>query len=149
MFAIKKFFRFALPVALLASFSGCAELNYPNDSYGYGGYSDPYYDHDRYDHHDRYDRERDRWNDREKHRLDRERHELEEERRRLEEERERQEREKHERPQHDFSPPQPPPQDQLHCPPGTHPSTHRCTKEERKRGCKDYGAGDGRGCSNF
>jgi hypothetical protein len=43
---------------------------------------------------------------------------------------------------------EPPP---LVCPPGTHPSTRRCTKEERRKGCKDYGANDGtgRGCSNF
>lgn len=127
--------------------SGCAELNYPQDTYGsqgYGGYSDPYYDHDRYDW------EHERWKDREHKRLERERDRIEEERRRLEEERERLEKER-QRPPHDFSPPPPPPQDQLRCPPGTHPSTHRCTKEERKRGCKDYGANDGtgRGCSNF
>jgi hypothetical protein len=43
----------------------------------------------------------------------------------------------------------PPPQQTLHCPPGTHPSTHRCTQEERHRGCKDYGGPNGQGCSNF
>ena len=39
----------------------------------------------------------------------------------------------------------------LNCPPGTRPNNHRCTAEERRRGCKDYGANDGtgRGCSNF
>ena len=46
-------------------------------------------------------------------------------------------------------PPPPPPTPALHCPPGTHPSTHRCTKEERRRGCKDYGGPNGQGCSNF
>jgi hypothetical protein len=39
--------------------------------------------------------------------------------------------------------------EELRCPPGTRPSTHRCTKAERKKGCRDYGAPDGRGCSNF
>lgn len=69
-----------------------------------------------------------------------EREELERERERLAAERARLEREK--------ATPQIAP---LNCPPGTHPSTHRCTKAERKKGCKDYGANDGtgRGCSNF
>lgn len=44
----------------------------------------------------------------------------------------------------------PPPPPALHCPPGTHPSTHRCTKEERRnKGCRDYGGPNGTGCSNF
>lgn len=74
---------------------------------------------------------------------DRERRDLERERDRLEAERQQLEREKAAASQPKIAP--------LNCPPGTHPSTHRCTKEERKRGCKDYGANDGtgRGCSNF
>jgi len=70
-----------------------------------------------------------------------ERKRLEDERRRLEEERAQLDRQKA------AAAAQPP----LRCPPGSHPSTHRCTKAERKKGCKDYAANDGtgRGCSNF
>lgn len=123
------------------TFAGCADLaagNYPYD----GGYRDPYYGSPYYGN-DRYEYERER----ERRRLARERDRIHDERERLQDERERLERERQEAARN--VPPPPPPQAQLRCPPGTRPSTHRCTKEERKRGCKDYGAGNGLGCSNF
>ena len=135
-------FSLALPFAAVFA-GGCVDLNSANRPYdsgygNYGGYGDPYYGRDRHHDWDRERRDREKW----ERRNDR----WEQERRRHDEDR------KHD--DHHRAPPPPPPPmptrvPELRCPPGTHPSTHRCTKEERKRGCKDYGAGDGRGCSNF
>lgn len=122
----------------LATLAGCTDINYPNGGYGgygssYGGYDNSYNDYDRHR-----DWEHDRHERHERREMDRERDRLEDERRRLEAEREAARR-------------QPPParREEWHCPPGSHPSTHRCTKEERKRGCKDWGGPNGQGCSNF
>lgn len=134
-------------------FAGCTDLNYPSQPYhggynsggynnggGYngGGYNSGY--NDSYSGNDYKHRHH------EEHELEHEREKAEDERRRAEEERHRLEAER-EALRHQSPPP--PPRQELHCPPGTHPSTHRCTSEERRRGCKDYGAGNGQGCSNF
>jgi hypothetical protein len=122
-------------LAAVAMLLGCDTFNGPPSPYGYGGYGappppPPYYGD--------YERQREWEHQRhEQHELNEEREHLDEERRQLDAQR-------------NQPPPPPPHQSQtLHCPPGTHPSTHRCTNEERKRGCKDYGAANGQGCSNF
>lgn len=124
-------------LGLLAA-AGCADLGaggyYPS-SPGYGGgYSPGHYRDDNYYSRREYERERDR--------LEHERWELEQERRAAE-------RERH------YAPPPPPPPAyrnpprEEQCPAGFHLSTKRCTNEERRRGCKDIGLSNGRGCRNF
>lgn len=114
---------------------GCAEFSNPGSyggGYGSGGYNDPYYDYDR----DEYyrERERDRIRDEQKD-LDRERRKLDRERDELERQRERASR-----------PPPPPPPPVERCPSGFSPSERKCSKEERKRGCKDMRLPGGLGC---
>ena len=136
-----------LLIVLVASmtFVGCAGLNDPYDPYygsgsggpyGGGGYGrDPYYGGGYYggtSYQDRRERER-----------------LEEERRRLERERERLEREREQ--QDYYRPPPPPPQQRPpaqyeRCPAGFTPSENKCSKEERKHGCKDIRMSSGLGC---
>ncbi|WKZ57263.1 MAG: hypothetical protein QY326_00965 [Bdellovibrionota bacterium] len=124
----------------LLSMAGCAELGTPYSSGGtygggsYGGYQDPYYSGSRYD--DYYYREKERTRD-ERRELERERERLEEERERLEEER-RRAREAARRP--------PPPPPQPRCESGWRPSDHKCSSEERKRGCKDMRLPSGQLC---
>lgn len=125
------------------SLAGCGGVHYSDPQYDHRR---PYYENShRYEYEDRRDWERERWHDKKREKYDRERDRLAEERREIERERRRLEEERERRERH----PKPTPVPELRCPPGTRPSTHRCTKEERKRGCKDYGAPDGRGCSNF
>jgi len=109
---------------------GCAELN---DPYNSGGSRDPYYDRGGYrdDDYRRINWERTREERRE---LERERERVEHERRRLEEERNRV-----------YIPPAPSRHDE-HCPPGFSPSERKCTKDERKRGCRDVRTSSGLGC---
>jgi hypothetical protein len=138
-----------LLIVLVASSNvvGCAGLNDPYDPYygsggggpyGGGGYygRDPYYGGPGYggaSYQDRRERER-----------------LEEERRRLERERERLERERER--QDSYRPPPPPPPQYRppaqydRCPAGFSPSENKCSKEERKRGCKDIRMPSGLGC---
>lgn len=113
--------------------SGCAGLNDPGYGYGgpygggpygapqpaYGGYygNDPYYR-------------------REQQELQRERERLENERRKLERERER---------QPSYQPPPSRPQPER-CPPGFSPSEQKCSREERRRGCRDMRLPGGLGC---
>jgi hypothetical protein len=138
-------------VALVAAsaFSGCSQLNDPYDPYygsqpparpyggGYYG-GDPYYNSGPYyggsTYSDRRERER-----------------LEEERRRLERERDRLERERER--QESYRPPPPPPAARPpasydRCPAGFSPSENKCSKEERKQGCKDIRMPSGLGCVN-
>jgi len=122
---------------------GCIDPNassYPPSSYpnsygtgygsgsGYGsGYSDPYY-------RERRDIDRDRRQaDRERRDIEIERQRVESERRRIEEERARQ-----------YTPP--PPRRQESCPSGFSPSENKCSREERKRGCRDMRLPGGLGC---
>ena len=143
--------RAAVPLGLVLSagcafFSGCAELDpgyggngYPygnSGGYGSGGYGS--YD-DRHRDRNRYEYERDRAED-ERRRLEWERRRLEDERRRLEDER---------RHDHYNSPPPPPPPRQEQCPSGFHPTSRNCTKDERKRGCKDIRVSPSLKCINI
>ena len=98
-----------------------------DDNDGYDE-SDGYDDYDRHDSYDRDEYNRDRRE------LDRERERLDEERDRLREERRRLEREE-ERPTPDS------------CPSGFHPGNHRCSNEDRKRGCKDMRRPSGLTCN--
>ena len=134
-----------LSVVAVSALSGCGPLNDPYDPYygnqpparpyggGYYG-GDPYYGSGPYyggsSSYDRRERER-----------------LEEERRRLERERERLERERDR--QDSYRPPPPPPRPPAQydrCPAGFSPSEDKCSKEERKRGCKDIRMPSGLGC---
>jgi hypothetical protein len=146
MTMIHRFPRSLLLVLLAASaLGGCAQLNDPYDPYygsqppprpyggGYYG-GDPYYGSGPYyggsPYSDRRERER-----------------LEEERRRLERERERLERERER--QDSYRPPPPParpPASYDRCPAGFTPSEDKCSREERKRGCKDIRMPSGLGC---
>ncbi len=128
--------KLALLALVVLSFSACVPIG---DNY----HSNDYDNYDRYDNRrDRYDdyrrdRERDRnWDERR--RLERERDRLEDERRRLEDERRRE--------QNHHSHMRPPPAVPEHCPPGFRPSENKCSKEERKRGCKDMRLPGGLGC---
>lgn len=122
--------------------TGCAELL--NDPNGYGGgygggygapppyyggqqpyYGGGYYDNGYYG---------------------RERRELERERERLEDERERLERERQRERQPQYSPPPPPRPAPERCPPGFSPSEQKCSREERRRGCRDMRLPGGLGC---
>lgn len=94
--------------------------SYPNNSYNSGR------DY-------RYERELDR----EREELDRERQELEEERRRINQER------KRATPPPAPQPPTPPPE---RCPAGFSPSENKCSKAERREGCKDIRLPGGLGC---
>ena len=140
-----------MTLGITSVITGCAGLDAPYDPYygsggpyGGGGYNggggyygrDPYYRPDPYyggsSYQDRRERER-----------------LEEERRRLERERERLERERER--QDSYRPPPPPPQARPpahydRCPAGFTPSEDKCSKEERKRGCKDIRMPSGLGC---
>lgn len=136
----KKVFKLAFMAAVLM-LAGCAPTSYDSGPYyppyDSGYYRPGYYDDDRYD---RW-RERREWEEHERREHDRERSDHDRDRDRY-----------HDRdrePMKPPPPPPPPPREELRCPPGTHESTHRCTAEERKRGCKDYGGPAGRGCSNF
>ena len=126
---------------------GCADMNspyypssnYPSSSYPSGGYNDPYYGggyNDRYDDRRDRDRERDR---REREELENERRRIDEERRRLAEERDRNQH----RPQ---VVPLPPPPQREHCPSGFQETNDKCSKEERKRGCRDIKMPGGTRC---
>ncbi len=128
-----------LSVVAVSALSGCGPLNSPYDPYygnqppprpyggGYYG-GDPYYGGSSYQ--DRRERER-----------------LEEERRRLERERERLERERARQDSYRPPPPLPrPPVPMDRCPAGFSPSENKCSKEERKRGCKDIRMPSGLGC---
>lgn len=134
-----------LSVVAVSAFAGCGPLNEPYDPYygsppparpyggGYYG-GDPYYGSGPYygggSYSDRRERQR-----------------LEEERRRLERERERLERERER--QDSYRPPPPPPRPPAQydrCPAGFSPSENKCSKEERKRGCKDIRMPSGLGC---
>lgn len=107
------------------------------DRYGYG-YDDRYRDRYR----DRYDYERDRARD--------ERRRLEEERDRLEDERRRWENEHRHRDRYHNHPSYPPPPVAQSCPSGFHPAgSRRCSKDERKRGCKDIRVSSDLVCINF
>ena len=120
--------KLTLILCLAASLVGCADLN--SGPYGGGGYNnDPYYGGSRYDD---YERREDWRRDRERRELDRERERLEEERRRLEDDRRRA--------------PTPAPHVLERCPSGFSPSEQKCSKEERKRGCKDMRLPSGLGC---
>lgn len=119
--------------------AGCTNTNYP---YTPGtGYNDPYrYDdsynyRDRDHYHDSYERRRAR---EERRRLEAERQRLEAERRRLEEARRK--KKKHSKPH--IKP------KKETCPPGFRPSERKCTKKERKHGCKDIRLPGGLGCVN-
>jgi hypothetical protein len=120
--------------AILFVLGGCGPI-YPSNSPSYngGGGYDPYYERDRYER--KHDWERERREEHEREELAREHQRHEDERRHWDNDR--------------VKPAPPPPPAKLNCPAGTHPSTHRCTNEERKRGCKDYGGTNGQGCSNF
>ncbi len=96
---------------------------YGNQSgYGYG------YDNDYYE-----ERERERLRD-ERREIERDRERLEREQEKLERQRQR-EREAQSRP---------PPQEQ--CPSGFHPRERSCSKDERKKGCRDIRLNSGMGC---
>lgn len=117
-----------LIICVVIALTSCADLN--NGPYGGGGYgNDPYRGGSRYDD---YDRHEDWRRERERRELDRERDRLDDERRRLEEERRR-------------SAATPPPQ-QERCPAGFSPSEHKCSSDERRRGCKDMRMPGGLGC---
>jgi len=116
----------------------CADLNnsYPSS----GGYRDPYYGRQTYRDNDYY---RDKRIRREERELERERDRLEDERRELERERsrsERRERRSHSSGEH-ASPPR-----EVGCPSGFYPSDKKCTKDERKHGCKDLRNSAGQLC---
>jgi hypothetical protein len=148
--AMRKFFvrSLLLSITAVVVIQGCANLDAPYDpyygnqppsgSYGNGGYygGGPYYGSGpNYGGSSYYDR--------------RERERLEEERRRLERERERLERERDR--QNSYRPPPPPPAPRPpasydRCPAGFSPSENKCSKEERKRGCKDIRMPSGLGC---
>jgi len=137
----------SLSVVAVSALSGCGPLNDPYDPYysnqpparpyggGYYG-GDPYYGSAPYyggtSYQDRRERER-----------------LEEERRRIERERERLERERER--QDMYRPPAPPPAPRPpanyeRCPAGFSPSEIKCSKEERRNGCKDIRMSSGLGC---
>ncbi len=119
-------------VSLLCVLTGCAELNTPYS----GGYrNDPYYGGGG-GYRDDYGRHEDWKRDRERRELDRERDRLEDERRRLEEERRKQANQSAVWGQ--------PAQER--CPSGFTPSENKCSKEERRRGCKDMRLPGGLGC---
>jgi hypothetical protein len=106
--------------------------NQPHSQSYNGGYYDPNYDRARYE--SRRDWNRQQRDEAARQEMYRERTRLEAQRRRLESERHTPARQSSSR---------------FVCPPGTHLSTHRCTDQERKRGCKDYGGPNGQGCTNF
>ena len=129
---------------LLCSF-GCTELNsgYPSSYGGYssggysGGYRDPYYRGDDY------------YAYRERERIRREQRELDEERDRLHRERDYLERQKR---KNKSKPPvfsRVPVKKPDRCPSGFFPSEQKCTKKERKRGCKDMRTPGGMGCKSL
>jgi hypothetical protein len=136
-----------LSLVTISALGGCTQLNDPYDPYygnpapsrpyggGYYG-GDPYYGSGpAYGSSSYYDR--------------RERERLEEERRRLERERERLERERDRQDAYRPPPPPPaprPPANYDRCPAGFSPSEDKCSKEERKRGCKDIRMPSGLGC---
>ena len=128
---------FAVPaVSLLA---GCADLNSPYNS-GYGNnYPPPYYGGNSGYYGNNYPPTYNNNDRRERRELERERERLEEERQRLENERER----------HNTPPPPPayrPPPPQERCPSGFSPSEQKCSREERKHGCRDMRLPGGLGC---
>ena len=124
-----------LAILIVSLLSACVPGQYGSGGYNNGGYYGSGYDDDYY-----YDRERERLKD-ERRDTRRERERLEEERERLERERERREREESRRP-----PPPPPVRIQERCPSGFTPSENKCSREERKRGCKDMRLPGGLGC---
>jgi hypothetical protein len=136
---------FVLSLLAGVALGGCAQLNDPYDPYygnqpparpyggGYYG-GDPYYgsgsNYGGSSYNDRRERER-----------------LEEERRRLERERERLERERERQDSYRPPPPAPrPPANYDRCPAGFSPSENKCSKEDRKHGCKDMRMPSGLGC---
>lgn len=147
-----RFIRFAAVSLFVGAtlLSGCANLNDPYGTGGYGGnyggnygggyggnygggYAPPppYYGGGGY-YGNNYDAQR------EQRELERERRRLEEERRRLEQER---------RLQQNQPPAQPPisrPVDR--CPPGFSPSEQKCSPQERSNGCRDIRLPSGLGC---
>ena len=122
---------------LLISLMSCQPMssgyNQPpayNDHYP-RSYDRPNYDSDYYRRERRDDRERDRRE------MARERERLEHERRKFEHERSRNQ-------EHDRRPP--PPRVES-CPSGFHPGGHRCSKADRRRGCKDMKMPGGTTCN--
>lgn len=134
-----KFAHLVIGASGVVILAGCIDPNagnyppsYPS-SYGTGygsgsSYGDPYYRERRDLDHER------RQADRERRDLENERMRVENERRRIEEERARQ-----------YSPP-PPPRRQESCPSGFSPSENKCSREERRRGCRDMRLPGGLGC---
>lgn len=127
MVHFKKFLLFLLFPILLASCSGL------NRNYSTGSrYDDPYYP-------GYYSRGDDYYRERERERLDRERRDLERDRRRLEREKEKLDRQKsnaYKRPKVQDKPET--------CPSGFRPG--RCSKKDRKHGCRDMRTPGGLGC---
>lgn len=139
---INKFYALLLIPAL--TILGCSDLGSLANNSGYGtnsnsGSYDPYYRDYRYDDY-RYRDEAERTRQ-ERIRLEREREHIEDERRRLELERIRREAEHRE---HEHRSPNVIKFER--CPSGFSPSEQKCSKEERKRGCKDMRLPSGLGC---
>jgi hypothetical protein len=130
-------------VLLSFGLTGCAELLDPNygyggnpygngysgngyngGGYGNGGYYDPYYNNNR----------------RREQRLNQEEEELREERRRIDAQRRQVEAQ---REAQSYSPP---PQQRERCPSGFSPSENKCSKAERRNGCRDMRLPGGLGC---
>lgn len=123
---------------------GC-DPNGPFNGNGPGGYNDPYYGNNNgngyangFD--PRNDRERNRI-ERDRRRLDQERDQIENDRDRLARERNEQQRQQQWQQEQQARPPR-----QESCPSGFSPSENKCSREERRRGCKDMRLPSGLGC---
>ena len=135
LFILSLFILFALSSCVGAG-AGAGVTPYP-----IGGY-DPYYRGSNYD--DYYERRRRREYYSERRELEKERRQLEKERERLERERERNYKEKKKAPPV-YAPPKKTPVRER-CPAGFSPSERKCTKKERRKGCKDLRMPGGLGC---
>ena len=137
---MSNFIKVIFSLVVLPSLFSCTGLNsgYPSSGGYGGGYSDPYYPNNDY------------YAYRERERIRREQRELDEERDRLRRERDHIERQKRNRrplpPVYSRVPaPKPKPE---RCPNGYYPSEQKCTKKERKHGCKDMRTPGGLGCKS-
>lgn len=128
-----------LSLISIFTLSGCVDLD---DAYRSPSSQGRYDDYRRDGYNDRRnDWDRNSTRD-ERYRLEQERERAEAERRRLEDERRRAEEER----RRDSWRPPPQVRVEEHCPSGFSPSEQKCSKEERRRGCRDMRLPGGLGC---